>query len=546
MIFRILILIGLLSVASLGAADEVWGQDGAAGPESGPSGTKGLSVEPLPEWIPVAADVASRVDEARTSLLHLNLDRAEMLLAVDSVSADEEGLIRMTAALSRLVVLLLDDGESEFDDFLAENSSLESFLESLPGTAWRHWLLGEVASQRAWARSKRGESIRAALALRRAMKHLERSRELDPRLVEPLMGLGLIHLGISALPDRHRRFLRWFGYGATLDEGLSELDQARREARWNDTEAAVILATVDKYGFPSPVQAQAEYRRLWNEHPGSPLIGFLLADALIRDRQPAEALAVLEQVDDPSGRAHYLTWFRGEALVNLGRCREAVAAFEAYEDMHAGPSLKSAGRMMAGRCLEEIGDRETALTWYARVLDDRGFAEEQAAIREATNRMANPMTEAERRALRARAQFNAAQDSASWEGYASLLEAPATPGAVRAEAAYYLARIHHVAADTLAAGGRPPPHGHPVGSGQGSVAEREAAMAGYRAVLLEAADPMDKWHGFARMHLAALLIQSGQQAEAREVINALEAMDAEYDFRSSVENRVRFLEWAPE
>lgn len=517
MMGRIFFLLMLLPVGLLGAVHEARGQEGPEGLESGLPGTNGVEVEAMPEWVPVAAEVAARVDEARSAMLDLDLDRAGVLLSVDGASEDEEGLIRMTAALSRLVILLLHDGETEFGDFLSENRSLESFLDDLPGTAWRHWLLGEVALQRAWARSKRGESIRAALALRRALKHLERSRELDPRLIEPLMGLGLIHLGISALPDRHRRFLGWFGYEATLDQGLSELDRARREARWNGVEASILLATVDKYGFPAPVRATDEYRRLWEAHPGSPLIGFLLADALIRDRQPSEALGILDQAEDPSGLAHYLTWFRGEALVYLGRCLEAVSAFEEYEQIHQGPSLKSAGRLMAGRCLEESGDRDAALTWYARVLDDRGFAEEKAAVREATYRSTSPMTDVERRALRARAHFNAGQDHASWDGYSALLDEPATPGAIRAEAAYYRARIHHAAGDTT------------------------AAIAAYRRTLEEAADPMDKWHGFARMHLAALLFETGQEVEARQVIDALQAMDAEYDFRSSVENRVRFL-----
>jgi hypothetical protein len=45
------------------------------------------------------------------------------------------------------------------------------------------------------------------------------------------------------------------------------------------------------------------------------------------------------------------------------------------------------------------------------------------------------------------------------------------------------------------------------------------------------------------MGLISLHLQTGDITAARRVLEELEGMEAAYDFRSSVENRIRFLPW---
>ena len=68
-------------------------------------------------------------------------------------------------------------------------------------------------------------------------------------------------------------------------------------------------------------------------------------------------------------------------------------------------------------------------------------------------------------------------------------------------------------------------------------------MEAYQATLDEPADPLAKCHGFARMHLITSYLQTGDISAARRVLEDLEGMESAYDFRSSVENRIRFLPW---
>jgi len=467
--------------------------------------------------MPIAASVGSRVEEARRHILAMNLEAVDRALDMRSLSVDEAALVGWTRELARLLELLVADSSSDYDAFLERNERLYEQVDEAPGTAWRHWLLGEISLQRTWARSKRGDAFKAAWSARRALGHLERARVLDPGLIEPLKGLGLLHMGIGALPDRFRRVLGWFGIEGSLDQGLAELVQARDASVWNRQEAAVLLATVDKFGFPSPVDAAEVYAELWAASPGSPLIGLSYADVLIRERQPVEALAVLDATSDPSGTVHYLIWYRGEALYRLGHCPQAEAAFAEYERIHKGASLKLAGRLLAGQCAELGGRRQEAESWYARIVGERGFAEELAAQRRAARLLESPMTEGEKDLLRAWGSFDSGRDSTAMAQFSALVESRHETSHVRAEATYGVARVFHETGET------------------------SEAITWYERTLAEAADPLAKWHGFARMHLVELYLDSGHEQRALSTLSDLHAMEEAYDYRSSVENRVRFL-----
>ena len=467
--------------------------------------------------MPIAASVGSRVEEARRHILAMNLEAVDRALDMRSLSVDEAALVGWTRELARLLELLVADSSSDYDAFLERNERLYEQVDEAPGTAWRHWLLGEISLQRTWARSKRGDAFKAAWSARRALGHLERARVLDPGLIEPLKGLGLLHMGIGALPDRFRRVLGWFGIEGSLDQGLAELVQARDASVWNRQEAAVLLATVDKFGFPSPVDAAEVYAELWAASPGSPLIGLSYADVLIREWQPVEALAVLDATSDPSGTVHYLIWYRGEALYRLGHCPQAEAAFAEYERIHKGASLKLAGRLLAGQCAELGGRRQEAESWYARIVGERGFAEELAAQRRAARLLESPMTEGEKDLLRAWGSFDSGRDSTAMAQFSALVESRHETSHVRAEATYGVARVFHETGET------------------------SEAITWYERTLAEAADPLAKWHGFARMHLVELYLDSGHEQRALSTLSDLHAMEEAYDYRSSVENRVRFL-----
>jgi tetratricopeptide (TPR) repeat protein len=424
--------------------------------------------------------------------------------------------------------VLLADGQENTDQFFERSDFVRDLLDDAPQTPWFEWLSGEVELQRSLVWAKRGEYLRAGLAANAAYHrfnaaHSEGHSEGDgAHLEETYKGVGLMHLAIGTLPNRFRRLLRFFGYRGTLEEGLEELARAARRSTWNQEEALIVLATVDKYGFPSTLKAVSIYEDLWERHPGSPFIGSLFADALIRDRQLERALQITreskENAESPRVTSvDYLDYYAGEALFRLNRCADAGESLKAYYEDHDGPSLKLAAALMLGQCREAAGDRIGAVAWYERITESRGFAEEGAALRQARHLVGHPMTDVEKDLLRATNFFNARLDEQALSLYSEVLKRENLNPTFYAYASYGMARIFH---------------------------ERkrgEEALSWYQKAIDARSDPLAKWRPFSMLHKAEIYSNMGEKVKALRMLKDLGRVEGAYDFRSSIENRSRLV-----
>jgi len=78
-------------------------------------------------------------------------------------------------------------------------------------------------------------------------------------------------------------------------------------------------------------QAEERLRQAWSLEPANPLFGLNLADTLLLERRPAEAMAVYRRVvelaaRDPAAAGWQLLSCRAQALAHLGRRAQAAAA----------------------------------------------------------------------------------------------------------------------------------------------------------------------------------------------------------------------------
>ncbi len=484
----------------------------------------------------LSPEVEERVFSARTALMEMRLSTADSLLAAPGLSLDEQALVAYHRSYIPLIGVLLADGQKNTDQFFERSDFARDLLRDAPDIPWFQWLSGEVELQRSLVWAKRGEYLRAGLAANAAYHRFhsahseggskrdsESGSELESaRREETYKGVGLMNLAIGTLPNRFRRLLRFFGYRGSLEEGLDELARAARRSTWNQEEALIVLATVDKYGFPSTLKAIPIYEDLWERHSGSPFIGSLFADALIRDRQPGRALEITRESKTHAELpdvtwVDYLDYYEGEAFFRLNRCAEAGESLKAYYDGHDGPSLKLAAALMLGQCREMAGDRVGAVAWYERITESRGFAEEGAAVRGARHLVAHPMTEVEKDLLRATHLFNARLDEQALLLYAEVLERENLNPTFHAQASYGMARIFHE-------------------SKRG-----EEALNWYQKAIDARSDPLSKWRPFSMLHKAEIYSEMGETAKALRMLKDLGRVKGAYDFRSSIENRSRLV-----
>ena len=489
----------------------------------------GLLVFALTALVPRATaqlspQVEERVTLARTAIMEMRLGVADSLLAAPGLSLEERALVAFHRSYIPLIGVLLADGQENTDQFFKRSDFVRDLLDDAPDSPWFEWLSGEVELQRSLVWAKRGEYLRAGLAANSAYHHFNTAHSdgLDARLEETYKGVGLMHLAIGTLPRRFRRLLRIFGYRGSLEEGLDELARAARRSTWNQEEALIVLATVDKYGFPSTLKAISIYEDLWDRYPGSPSIGFLFVDALIRDRQLERALEIGREskrnTDLPAVTpVDYLDYYIGEALFRLDRCAEASESLQAYYQTHAGPSLKLTAALMIGQCRELAGDRIGAIAWYESITNSRGFAEEGAAVRKARTLASRPMLEVDKDLLRAANLFNAHRDDEALTMYSEILERETLTPTSFAEAAYGKARIYHESDN------------------------QEDALNWYQKTIDARSDPLAKWKPFSMLHMAEIYSEMGETAKALRVLKDLGRVKGAYDFRSSIENRSRLV-----
>jgi len=462
------------------------------------------------------------VRQARTALLQLQLARADSLLSFETDSKEVEALVAYHQAYIPFLSVLLSDGPDGSDAFFERSDAARRLLDDTPNTSWFRWISAEVEIQRTLVWAKKGEYLRAALAANAAWQLLNDLLEDDPSFAEAQKGIGLLHLALGTLPRRFRRLLGFFGYKGSLEQGLAELKTASTTSTYGAEEALIVLATVDKFGFPSTVVATDVYQDLWQELEGSPLIGLLFADALIRDRRPEAAIEIVvasRTFAEESGAEYvgYLDYYEGEALFRLNRCEESAGTLERYVEQHQGPSLKLAAIVMIAQCHEIMGDRVGATSWYAMVTDSRGFAEEGAAVRLAARRAEHPMTQTEAELLKASNLFNSRNDVQADSLFRAVLGSGESDATLLAEAKYGLGRIDHESGNL------------------------EQALSAYSLVLDSGADPQSKWIPFSMMHSAHINASLGNVARAEELVDAIDDIRADYDFKSAVENRARLI-----
>ena len=123
----------------------------------------------------------------------------------------------------------------------------------------------------------------------------------------------------------------------------------------------------------NPVAAEKLYRDGMKQFPDAQMIAFDLANFLLDDSRPNEAIEVTESALQAMPRNAYLLALRGQAQMRLGMLDKSLGSFEKALEIEPkeiqirstyGMTLVSAGRVEdaeseAERCLQDLGDQGT-------------------------------------------------------------------------------------------------------------------------------------------------------------------------------------------
>ena len=385
------------------------------------------------------------LEEGRTHLFSMRLEAATDVF--DALAERPDGAVAAAYhhALQALLQSVITDDDQYIAAFDERYEALREALNAVPESRWRTYLAAEARLMRTLMLAKQNRVVRAAFAARGAYSRYQDAASGAASFAEPYKGLGIFHLAIGSLPSGYQRVLSILGFSGSIEQGIRELEQAR-DGAYATVEATAYLGLIDVVIRYRTAEAVARFEALREAYPESPLMAYLLAYALLEDRQGGAALEVAQHAVRQGQQPRYFfvdyaEYYLAQALFRHNRFQPAATYYRRYLARHEGPGLRAPANLYAGLALELTERRAEAVVFYRRVQDDRDFDADQAAYREAQRRLDAEISFADRLLVRATNAFYAGQYHLSRVLLAQVGSAETATPPIRARARYYLGRV---------------------------------------------------------------------------------------------------------
>lgn len=223
-----------------------------------------------------------------------------------------------------------------------------------------NYCLGEVHLQWALARLKFGDYTAAIFDLHSAHEKLSENEKKYPSFLINKIGIGVIHVMVSLVPDRYKWVTSIVGFDGSMESGISEIRQVAGYSGPDEittlykTQAAFFLAfcTLNLQGNKNDALALLPLLRGFSPgglKPGSPLLIYARAIILMRNGLNDEALKVLQERQSlsPSYPFCFLDYLEGMSRLNK-LDQAASVCFERFIAGFRGQNyLKSACQKLA-------------------------------------------------------------------------------------------------------------------------------------------------------------------------------------------------------
>ncbi len=460
-------------------------------------------------WESGRADLlAYRLDAARASFGALG--RAEPASAAGAFGLESVALWQALA----------EERDPLPERFYALSDSLSGVAARLPDTAEGRLMRAMAVLHRALMLGREERYTRAGLAFRDACGQFRALPADGSTLPDALFGQGVCEAAAGSIPSKYRWLGRLFGFSGSVASGIDKLGRAAAGPGMAAVESAAAFAIVDVTLNERRAGGLDRLGATTAAHPESPVLAYLRAFYLLTDRRAVEAEADLRRAAAAlarpgAGAFPYVDADLGMALFREDRFAEALPLLGRYARTFRGKGLLAQATLHAGLAAELTGDRRTAETFYARVRAARDYDSDLSAAREATLRRATPLTPVDRTLLLGRNAYDSNRLDLAIRTLQPVLTDVALSDTDRAEAAFRTGRAYQALGDD-------------------AEALRHFAFATARP-----GDPLARWGPWGLYHVGEIQERAGRRDAARAAYRAALAVPGDYDYHTSLEQRVR-------
>ncbi len=287
---------------------------------------------------------------------------------------------------------LSDDRQREVFEQILDDAitGIKRWIKQYPDDPNGYMGIGALYGLRAMFSMRNRSWITAYFSGRKAIKNLEKSLELDPTYYDAYFGLGIYQYYAGTLPSVIKILAKIVAIKGDPDEGVAQLNLARKKAHFTSDSAKLILIEVQntrtgKYYAP---QKSLEYiRELRAKYPKNPLMHYVeiicLYETANYDEVTVQAEEFLKRIGkDPFYKDIYISrayTALGTVQMQKGNFEQARELFEKEREavQEQEPSRWGVwNEVRLGQVYDVRGERDKAIKQYKYVLsfDDKwGF-----------------------------------------------------------------------------------------------------------------------------------------------------------------------------
>ncbi|GAA0192124.1 hypothetical protein GCM10009122_54880 [Fulvivirga kasyanovii] len=266
--------------------------------------------------------------QAYNYIISLQLDKATPLL---SDKRPASAYLKNLSESIRLIITedpsLFEDYEDAFDDRLDLIEPLET------NSGYKNFYLAELYLQRAFVNLKMGYEWTSAWDFRRAYKLIDTNTKKHPDFLPNYKSMGLLHVMIGSVPERHQWLIGLLGMQGSVKQGLSEIEKMAESDHFFSKEAQVVSYLLEAYLLNHGDEAVKDFSVMYANNQKNLLFGYLYMSLLIKNSQSQTALDTyqnLKKLKEGYLEFNFLNYLAGEIHLQKGDYELAETYFSEF------------------------------------------------------------------------------------------------------------------------------------------------------------------------------------------------------------------------
>ena len=293
-------------------------------------------------------------------VLNLELNEARKII---STSSTPEHIY--VASLGDMLELLISEDEIIFERYEDVYLKRLDILENLKPTGSSLFALAELRLHWAFVYLKFGHEIDAVWNIRQSYLIVQQCKKNFPEFIPIKKTSGVLEIMLGSVPDKYQWVISLFGMEASVQKGLSELQQVQEQSKSLKLESSLLLYLIQGYMLQETESALKGLSENILVFPSNRLLLFFGASLAIKNSQSEVALELLQNLDENKSGLPltYSDYQFGEVYLHKGDYKSAIKHYQQFLNHYRGLNYVKDAHYKIGVCFWLSSNVNEATSW---------------------------------------------------------------------------------------------------------------------------------------------------------------------------------------